>query len=158
MQPVMTMQAVPTVSYGVIHGPAQPVGAVPFAAAPTAAPFAPYAAPLAPYVAAPAAPQAPAAPVSPLGDIDAVVKLIRLLKEVSGLGAPSNDGCADLNKQIAALDAKLDAEILKTRKDLLELSAANRDRVLKIVEALDNSRSIDEATKTKLRELLPKKN
>lgn len=156
MQPVVTMQAVPTMSYGVVHGPAQPVGAVPYAAAPLAAPY-----PAAP-LAAPTAPQCPpcppAAPLSPFGDVEAVVKVIRLLKEVSGLGTPANDSGTDLSKSIASLDAKLDAEILKTRKDLLELSAANRDRVLKVVEALEASRNLDEQTKVKLRELLPKKN
>jgi hypothetical protein len=129
VQPVVTWQAVPTVSYGVVGGPAPPIAA--------------------PYMAAPAAPWLPC----PTADVDTVVRLIKLLKELAGGGLGTAPDPA--NADAARLIKELDVAIKQTRQDLLELSTANHNNIAAVVEALKADTKIDQKTKDSLPKLVP---
>jgi hypothetical protein len=135
MQPVVSMQAVPTVSYGVVAGPPPQV-----AAAPVAAPC---------FPAAPAAPWLPC----PTSDIDTVVRLIKLLKELTGVGLGTDSANADTTKLIK----ELDAAIKQTKQDLYDLSSANHNNIAAVIEALKADTKIDQKTKDSLPKLTPVK-
>jgi hypothetical protein len=134
LQPVVSMQAVPTVSYGVVAGPVPPVAA--------------------PYPAAPAVPAA-FCPPCPTSDVDTVVRLIKLLKELAGVGLGTGLGTDSPNADTAKMIKELDAAIKQTRQDLYDLSSANHNNIASVVEALKADTKIDQKTKDSLPKVVP---